>query len=232
METKLCLRCTRDLLVAEFSRHKGRPDGLQAYCKTCTRAANAASLTKNRDRANVETPASKRCARCGVTRPAADFYRDRRRRDGLYANCKFCHGKVTTGWKKRNPDAVRAIARRAYGKNAEQRRASARATYWGDVERAHARYRRWKSANRAHATALEAIRRAQKRNAPGTATPHQIAARVAYYGGKCWICRTAPWEHIDHVKPLAAGGSNWPANLRPACASCNSQKRDTWPFAA
>ena len=29
---------------------------------------------------------------------------------------------------------------------------------------------------------------------------------------------------IDHVKPIARGGSNWPANLRPACTPCNSRK--------
>jgi hypothetical protein len=34
----------------------------------------------------------------------------------------------------------------------------------------------------------------------------------------------------DHVKPLARGGSNWPANLRPACKSCNSRKGARWPF--
>jgi 5-methylcytosine-specific restriction endonuclease McrA len=26
------------------------------------------------------------------------------------------------------------------------------------------------------------------------------------------------------VIPLSVGGTNWPANLRPACRSCNSAK--------
>jgi len=29
---------------------------------------------------------------------------------------------------------------------------------------------------------------------------------------------------VDHVIPVARGGSNWPANLVPACNSCNSKK--------
>jgi hypothetical protein len=65
--------------------------------------------------------------------------------------------------------------------------------------------------------------------ASGIATAQQIAARVAYYGGLCWICRE-PYEAIDHVKPLAKGGSNWPANLRPACRPCNSRKGARWPL--
>lgn len=59
--------------------------------------------------------------------------------------------------------------------------------------------------------------------APGTASPEAIAARIAFYGDRCWVCR-APAEQIDHVIPLSRGGSNWPANLRPICAACNQHK--------
>jgi hypothetical protein len=68
------------------------------------------------------------------------------------------------------------------------------------------------------------------RSAAGRATREAIQARLDFYGGLCWICRTAPAQAMDHVKPLAAGGSNWPANLRPACTSCNSRKGATWPW--
>lgn len=30
--------------------------------------------------------------------------------------------------------------------------------------------------------------------------------------------------HIDHIKPVQGGGTNDPANLMPACASCNNYK--------
>jgi 5-methylcytosine-specific restriction endonuclease McrA len=66
-------------------------------------------------------------------------------------------------------------------------------------------------------------RHARKLAAAGAATLEQIAARVAYYGWRCWMCRGI-WEEIDHVLPLARGGSNWPSNLRPACAKCNGRK--------
>ncbi|NAE18264.1 hypothetical protein GUJ16_13385 [Enterococcus hirae] len=39
-----------------------------------------------------------------------------------------------------------------------------------------------------------------------------------------------PASEIDHVKPLSRGGSAWPANLRPACRTCNSKKRARWPY--
>lgn len=70
-------------------------------------------------------------------------------------------------------------------------------------------------------------RRALEAAASGVVTAEQLNARVAYYGHRCWMCG-APWTCIDHVKPLAAGGSNWPANLRPACQSCNARKSANW----
>jgi len=85
----------------------------------------------------------------------------------------------------------------------------------------------WRDNNVERANELSRLkeirRRARKRGAAGNATNEQILARIAYYGWKCWMCG-APWEEIDHVIALARGGSNWPANLRPACAHCNHSK--------
>lgn len=72
-------------------------------------------------------------------------------------------------------------------------------------------------------------RAALRRGAEGYCSLTQLQARIDYYGGLCWICGD-PMEAIDHVKPLSKGGTEWPANLRPICTSCNSKKRDLWPF--
>src|SRR5690606_19457994 len=61
-------------------------------------------------------------------------------------------------------------------------------------------------------------------------TAEQVAARIAYYGGRGCIWRTAPYEELDHVKPIKVGGPHILANLRPACRSCNASKNATWPF--
>lgn len=225
--TKTCLRCAEDLPIETFSRHRGRPDGRQAYCKPCYRLANRASTRKNLARLTIATPTEKRCGSCQEVKPVADFYTDRRRRDGLYPNCRDCHYVLTCGWQKRNPQTVARIAKASYARNAEARRRYAREWAAANPERARAAMRQWKLDNRAQATALENLRRARKLGAGGAATPEQVADRVAYYGGRCWICR-APWQHMDHVKPIAAGGSNWPANLRPACSPCNRRKNSRW----
>ena len=57
----------------------------------------------------------------------------------------------------------------------------------------------------------------------------QLAAKLSYWGNRCWLCR-GPATQVDHVKPLAKGGPHCLANLRPICGSCNSRKQDTWPW--
>lgn len=229
--SKVCLRCEETKPISEFSKNKNRKDGLQAYCKPCTRSANQASEAKNRSRPVIEIPTTKVCKRCDQTKSASDFFKDSRRPDGLYASCKSCHTERTTSWKKRNPHVEKVIRKRSYDKHSDSRREYTRKWRSENTERARQSAALWKLNNRARATALELTRTRRSRNAPGQATAAKILARWEYYGGKCWMC-SAPAEHIDHVKPLAKGGSNWPANLRPACAPCNLRKRDAWPLPA
>ena len=43
-------------------------------------------------------------------------------------------------------------------------------------------------------------------------------------GWRCqWPGCHRPASTVDHVTPLAYGGSNDPANLRASCATCNSR---------
>jgi 5-methylcytosine-specific restriction endonuclease McrA len=61
-------------------------------------------------------------------------------------------------------------------------------------------------------------------------TQKMLDGKLEYWGSMCWVCRAAPFEHWDHVKPLAKGGAHVLSNLRPACHRCNSKKNATWPF--
>ena len=47
---------------------------------------------------------------------------------------------------------------------------------------------------------------------------------MAKYEGICHICEEPYADAIDHVVPVAKGGSDHPDNLRPAHTSCNSKK--------
>ena len=97
---------------------------------------------------------------------------------------------------------------------------------------AHRQHSREWSKNNPRAKALAArVRYARLKNASVVAISERGAvARWDYFAGRCWMC-SRPANCWDHVKPLSKGGLHLLSNLRPACTSCNSRKRDRWPYA-
>ena len=119
-------------------------------------------------------------------------------------------------WAAAHPERRRAIVAKSDAKHSDQRRAYSSA---------------WTTANPEANRAKEALRRGRSRGAAGVHTAADLLARWSMWGGRCWMCG-AMATCTDHVKPLAKGGSNWPANLRPACKLCNSRKQAMWPYLA
>lgn len=169
------------------------------------------------------------CSRCETHKEPGGFYRNRSTKTGYDGVCTDCTKKrradqkvhrslVAKAWREANPERVKAKRRDYQLRNRDVLAARGRA---------------WRAANpekvRLQIRAQNAARYARMKSAAGIASPQQIAARWAYYGGKCWMCGS-PATDTEHVKPLAAGGPNWPANLRPACSTCNRSKSGTWPY--
>jgi 5-methylcytosine-specific restriction endonuclease McrA len=90
--------------------------------------------------------------------------------------------------------------------------------------------RRYIENNREKVNAKVQRRSQRKRTAVGSCSQEQWEARIDFYGHRCYLCG-CDWDalpkgqkHQEHVIPISRGGSNWPANLRPACQPCNSRK--------
>lgn len=145
--------------------------------------------------------ALKTCHRCNAEQPLAEYYRCPRYRDGFQTWCKTCHREYRA-------DRYRRTREKTLAQNRE----------WAE---------RNPEVARRISTQKSSRRRAKEREAQGFATPQQIAWRSEMYGNRCWMCGGEP-TGMDHVIPLSKGGSHWPANLRPACRSCNARKRHFW----
>jgi 5-methylcytosine-specific restriction endonuclease McrA len=116
-------------------------------------------------------------------------------------------------------------------------RAAGRAARWRNrnIERARANARKWHS-DPENGRAHDQKRRALKRNAPGTHTAADLIAILKAQNHRCAYCRSdlrKAKRHVDHIQPLARGGSNDRANLQYLCAPCNLAKgaRDPVEFA-
>jgi 5-methylcytosine-specific restriction endonuclease McrA len=156
---------------------------------------------------------SKPCAHCG------EMYHGT-------ARSKYCSIRCKEA--KKHADRMADPERRVV---AQARRAKARATY---NEKNPAKYTPVAELSPKALTAKrQRVRRYRARKAEALHIPYtheQLTARIAYWGNLCWICRTAPWTAMDHVKPLAAGGADILSNLRPVCGPCNTRKKDRWPY--
>lgn len=174
----------------------------------------------------------KACNVCRETLPLASFYVDRRNQDGRFGTCRVCTQRRARERKDEHPDLRRRdVERTAQYRRTDAGRASRRREYERHRDKVIARANAW---NRAHPerVLVHTRRRRERLGNLGRIrgiSRTSIAEKVAYWGGRCWICG-APWEQIDHVKPVAAGGIHLLCNLRPICGSCNRGKGAAWPF--
>ena len=149
----------------------------------------------------------KTCTGCGKFRTLGMYSPDRRNKDGRQGRCKTCMRVVHADYQQNHPDLMREHYRSSYARHREQRQHAGRS-----------RRADWRDKNR------ERHREEARKRRLGLDADAMLYAQIlsidpcSYCGGTC--------EHIDHIEPSAAGGSNHWDNLTAACASCNQRKRD------
>lgn len=219
-DSKACSKCGKTFPLSGFYVRRASSDGLTGACKTCVKAGvrdnyarnHATILQKQAEhrRANPEHYRAKNANSYVKHREKRVARAMELRSDPDYAERARA---ASEAWRRDNPELY-AESQRRYREEHQEERA--------------ARLKRWMRENPAAVKAMRSRREARVRGAACVPfTPAQLSARVAIFGGRCWMCR-GPYEHLDHVKPISKGGAHMLANLRPACASCNSSKKDKW----
>ena len=147
-------------------------------------------------------------------------------------------------WCRLNADKRKEYQARDYEKHGEKRRAENRrrrsivpfrdrhralSARWKreHPERVRENHRTWYKRNKFKTILSNHRRRAQQ--AGSTVTPSDIHKLFVRQQGKCAYCRkriSHSLFHLDHVVPLARGGTNDLNNLFVACAPCNLSKVD------
>jgi 5-methylcytosine-specific restriction endonuclease McrA len=127
-------------------------------------------------------------------------------------------------------EAERRKARERYQRRKEIHLRAVRKWQAKNPEKFKASLRNWEANNPLKVRAKRHRRRALETGAVGHYTERQLQARIDFYGRRCYLCgcdwdTLSSWDKtIEHVIPLSQGGTNWPANLRPACRACNQRK--------
>lgn len=138
----------------------------------------------------------------------SEFYKNARTATGLTSYCKGCTKASVKSWKAGNPNWRKPEYDQKY-----------RATH---VEQDRARASEWSKNNRAKRNATQQARRAREYSG-GTYSAEEWLELCKTFGNVCLACGSENIT-VDHVVPLASGGTNTIDNLQPLCGPCNSSK--------
>lgn len=179
----------------------------------------------------------KACNTCFAVKPLSAYNQDKAKPDGRCGRCRPCDREAASAWAtvnaERKQERMREYRRANADRIAEYKREYYRANAERERERAreHQREHRQTDTGRAVNRAKKARRRARKLGAEcdGHTWQDLLAAFEDADLFRCAYC-DAPWEHVDHVMPLALGGGEVVGNLVPACAPCNLSKGARNPY--
>lgn len=129
--------------------------------------------------------------------------------------------KVKNIWRKNNRDREIVVGKQWRLKNLAKERA-----------RSVNVVREWRKKNPEKYLALSRNYTARKIGAMGRHSANDIAEIMRLQNNKCAYCKDdiKKKNHVDHIIPLAGGGSNNRSNLQVLCPTCNCSKRAKDPI--
>ena len=188
----------------------------------------------------------KTCTKCGETKPFSEFHRHAGKLDGRRSECKACASVIRAAWYAANKDRAKADMAKRYAADPEITKArNARwrvanidkvrsySSKWNAAhpENARARSAKWKAANPEAVRIHKQNRRARKLETGGILSKGLAARLFKIQRGKCACCGKPLGTdfHLDHIMPLALGGTHTDDNIQLLRAICNQQKSAKHP---
>ena len=169
----------------------------------------------------------KTCAKCGETKPLFEFHAKPNSQDGMRASCKICWNAANKDWKKLNTDHVKSYQAKYRLENAQKKKASQISWREKNREKENAQRRENPEKYRIHTHNRRALLKSL-----GKLTPGISIKLFELQKGKCACCKKPLGTdyHMDHIIPLALGGTNTDENIQLLRAKCNKQKGAKHPI--
>jgi len=167
----------------------------------------------------------KKCTYCKKWKPKDYFSKDRSRYDGLKSKCRDCDYKPVTnniGFRERrlkSQQGLRWCRRCQQWLNLEivTKNGLCRPHEAEDARSRYASNDKYRRARRQHTYS--------RKRACEPITPEVQIHVSEEFDGKCAYCQE-PATTFDHIIPITKGGSSKLDNIVPACAACNSSKKN------
>ena len=215
---KTCTTCREEKDVAHFPPIKKSRDGLDIYCKQCKREY----MTQYKKR-NAVVLDEKRRARYLAKREESLA----KSLAWQQAN-KERANETKRRWLERNPDKRKEANARWRAENRDAVAEKNRRWQNANRERANAKNRRYQLRHPEKQRAINAVFHARRSAAGGGGiSPAEWRGVLAASLGMCVYCGGHKRLSLDHIDPVARGGTNDVENVAAACRNCNSSKNAT-----
>lgn len=219
--SKVCSRCKIEKPRSEFFKASCCKDGLRGECKQCVAEKQKIYNVENAERIAAkkkETYHSEENKPKMVERRAAYYV----------ANCERIK-KASRAYHATNSARISARRKTILSKTRLQKAA------WSakNKERLSKLRSAWYAKNKDR---LQPGRKAAKarRRAAGRVDRRTVDALILAQRGKCACCKKPAGHghpyHLDHIVPVARGGTNERGNLQILCPSCNLSKNAKDPI--
>lgn len=216
---KTCTKCGEEkpATLEYFYKHPQKRDGLTPRCRDCHARARGCIPFSEREILPEVSEGYKRCSKCKQEKPATPEYFNKKAmaRDGLHSWCLECRGmyaceRYASDVEYREKLLARTSEYEARPESRKKKRARERERYTNNPE-----VRQKKKATN-H----------RRRAAEGTYSPEDVQSQYKSQRGKCWHCGVSVGDdyHVDHLIPIAKGGTNNANNIVISCAVCNLSK--------
>lgn len=213
--TRFCPKCQ-----AETERNPSN------ICKLCKKKSDAAYRIANKEKLKIAKAAYRLATKLLNPNKAKEYH------VAWVTNNRDKMRAYKTAWKKANQDKVKTAddAYRAANRNKE--RARSVAYYAKNTEKAKASNAAWKAANPEARRIQVQNYRAKKRTNGGILSKGLAAKLFKLQNGKCPCCHQTLGDNyqLDHIVPIALGGSNTDDNIQLLRSICNLQKNAKHPI--
>ena len=234
---KTCTACGETKPLPDFNAKKSSPDGRATRCRVCSRKAGAEYRAANPEKLSAYQVAYRKNNPDRLReRKAADY---RKRAEELK--------KKSAAWYSANKERASACGKKRYAENADEIKQRVKNYRLSNPEKikldqakhrlknkdkAKAYYAEWRVKNPEIAKQHRQNRRARVKAATGRLSLGLEKKLLRLQNGKCACCKRPLGDdyHMDHIMPLALGGTNTDDNIQLLRARCNRQKNAKDPI--
>lgn len=233
---KTCTTCREAKSLLDFNIKKSSADGRATRCRACSKNAQAVYRAENSEKLKErqavyrknnpdklrERKAADYLKRAEqIRKKSADWYRANKEKASIYGKKRYSE----------NAEAIKETVKKYRLANPEKIKLNQAEHRLKNKDKAKEYYAEWRAKNPEISRQHRRNRRARVKSAIGKLSRGLEKKLFKLQNGKCACCKLPLGDdyHMDHIMPLAMGGTNTNDNIQLLRARCNLQKNAKHP---